>query len=405
MTTILEEAKALEGDIVADRRWLHEHPEIGFDLPQTTAYVADRLREIGLEPEEIVPGGLVATVGDPASKRCFMLRADMDALPLREETDLPFASDNGFMHACGHDAHTAMLLGAARILKAHEADLAGCVKLMFQPDEEGTAPEEVCGNEAMINAGVLESPRVDAAAAIHLMPLTFKRGEVATRCGTAFSSIDDIDIAVHGRGGHGSQPHQTVDPFNIACHLYLAFQNLIAREQDPTEQCVISFGAINGGAAANVIPGDVRMLGTLRTVSEDTRARMKKRMEVLCDGIAAAFGGSADVRFLRGVPSVHNDPALTDELVGYVEDLTGARVTMMDKPMSGSDDMSAVSQAVPTTYFLLGTGTEDEGVRFPVHNARTTFDESVFVEGAALTATVAMRWLAARAHENGEIDG
>ena len=257
----------------------------------------------------------------------------------------------------------------------------------------------------MINAGVLENPHVDAAAAIHLMPLTFKRGEVATRLGTAFSSIDDIDIVVHGKGGHGSQPHQTVDPFNIACHLYLAFENLIAREQDPTEQCVISFGAINGGTAANVIPGDVHMLGTLRTISETTRAHMKERMEALCAGIAAAFGGSAEIQFLRGVPSVHNDPALTDELIGYVEAMSGAPVSMMDKPMSGSDDMSAISQAVPTTYFLLGTGTEDEGVRYPVHNARTTFDESVFAEGAALTATVAMRWLEARAHENGEIDG
>ncbi|WP_270296795.1 M20 metallopeptidase family protein [Eggerthella sinensis] len=405
MTTILEEAQALEGEIIANRRWLHEHPEIGFDLPQTTAYVAERLREIGLEPEEIVPGGLVATVGDPSSERCFMLRADMDALPIAEETGLPFASSNDYMHACGHDGHTAMLLGAARILKAHEAELAGCVKLMFQPDEEGTAPDEICGNEAMINAGVLEDPRVDAAAAIHLMPLTFKRGEVATRLGTAFSSIDDIDIVVHGKGGHGSQPHQTVDPFNIACHLYLAYQNLIAREQDPTEQCVISFGAINGGTAANVIPGDVHMLGTLRTISEHTRARMKERMEALCDGIAAAFGGSAEIQFLRGVPSVYNDPALTDELIDYVEAMTGAPVSIMDKPMSGSDDMSTISQAVPTTYFLLGTGTEDEGVHYPVHNARTTFDESVFAEGAALTATVAMRWLEARAHENGEIDG
>lgn len=216
MTSVLEEARALEDDIVADRRWLHEHPEIGFDLPQTTAYVAERLREIGLEPEEIVPGGLVATIGDPSRGRCFMLRADMDALPLREETELPFASQNGYMHACGHDTHTAMLLGAARILKAREADLPGCVKLMFQPDEEGCAPDEICGNEAMINAGVLENPRVDAATAIHLMPFDYRRGEIATRPGTGFSSIDDIDIVVHGKGGHGSRPHQLVDPFNIA---------------------------------------------------------------------------------------------------------------------------------------------------------------------------------------------
>ena len=403
--TILEEAEALADDIVANRRWLHEHPEIGFDLPQTTAYVADRLREIGLEPKEIVPGGLVTTIGDPSRGRCFMLRADMDALPLREETGLPFASQNGFMHACGHDAHTAMLLGAARILKAHEAELDGCVKLMFQPDEEGTAPDEICGNEAMINAGVLEDPHVDAAAAIHLMPFDFHLGEVATRPGTGFSSIDDIDIVVHGKGGHGSRPNQLVDPFNIACHIFQGAQNLIARELDPNDQAVITFGAMNGGTAANIVPDDVRMLGTLRTVDEGTRARLKKRMTAMCEGIADAFGGSAEVQFLRGVPSVHNDPALTRELIGYMEELTGRPVTILDKPISGSDDMSVISQAVPTAYFVVGTGTEDEGVRYPVHNARVVFDESVFAEGAAMTATMALRWLAARADGKGEIDG
>lgn len=403
--TILEEAEALADDIVADRRWLHEHPEIGFDLPQTTAYVADRLREIGLEPKEIVPGGLVTTIGDPSRGRCFMLRADMDALPLREETGLPFASQNGFMHACGHDAHTAMLLGAARILKAHEAELDGCVKLMFQPDEEGTAPDEICGNEAMINAGVLEDPHVDAAAAIHLMPFDFHLGEVATRPGTGFSSIDDIDIVVHGKGGHGSRPNQLVDPFNIACHIFQGAQNLIARELDPNDQAVITFGAMNGGTAANIVPDDVRMLGTLRTVDEGTRAHLKKRMTAMCEGIADAFGGSAEVQFLRGVPSVHNDPALTRELIGYMEELTGRPVTILDKPISGSDDMSVISQAVPTAYFVVGTGTEDEGVRYPVHNARVVFDESVFAEGAAMTATMALRWLAARADGKGEIDG
>lgn len=405
MTTVLEEARALEGEIVADRRWLHEHPEIGFDLPQTTAYVAKRLREIGLEPEEIVPGGLVATVGDPSSKRCFMLRADMDALPLREETGLPFSSTNEYMHACGHDAHTAMLLGAARILKARESELPGCVKLMFQPDEEGTAPDEICGNEAMINAGVLENPRVEAAAAIHLMPVDYRLGEIATRPGTGFSSIDDIDIVVRGKGGHGSRPHQLVDPFNVACHIYQGAQNLIARELDPNDQAVITFGAINGGTAANIVPDDVHMLGTLRTIDEGTRTHLKERMTTMCQSIAHAFGAEADVQFLRGVPSVYNDPLLTDELIGYVEELTGRPVTLLDKPISGSDDMSVISQAVPTTYFVVGTGSESEGVHYPVHNARVVFDESVFVEGAALTATVALRWLEARAHENGEIDG
>lgn len=400
--SILEEAQALHDDIVADRRWLHEHPEIGFDLPQTTEYVANRLREIGLEPKEIIAGGLVATIGDPSSGRCFMLRADMDALPLREETGLPFAATGEHMHACGHDAHTAMLLGAARILKAREAELPGCVKLMFQPDEEGTAPDEICGNEAMINAGALQNPRVDAAAAVHLMPLDYRRGEIVTRPGTGFSSIDDIDLVVHGKGGHGSRPNQLIDPFNIACHIYLGAQNLIARELDPNDQAVITFGAINGGIAANIVPDDVHLLGTMRTIDEDTRAHLKERMTAMCHSIAEGFGGTVDVRFLRGVPSVWNDPELTEELIGYVEELTSSPVTILDKPISGSDDMSVISQAVPTTYFVMGTGSEEEGVSYPIHNSRVVFDESVFAQGAALTATVAVRWLEARARNEEE---
>ena len=391
---LLEEAQALRGDIVADRRWLHEHPEIGFDLPETTAYVAQRLHEIGCEPEEIVPSGLVSLIGDPSAGPCFLLRADMDALPLEEEADVPFASSNGAMHACGHDAHTAMLLGAAHILKRHERELGGCVKLVFQPDEEGTAPEEVTGNGAMIAAGVLENPPVEAAAAIHLMTVDYARGRVYTRLGTAFSSVDDVDIEIVGKGCHGSQPQHGIDPIAIAAQVFLALEGLIAREVDPTEQCVLTFGSIHGGSAANIIPDTVNLLGTLRTVSEATRSRMKERIASLAGNIAEGFGGSATVRFFRGVSSVYNDPALTEELIGIIEDRGIAEVELLEKPLSGSDDMSAISQAVPTSYFVLGAGSAEEGYVYPVHSPRIVFDESVFAQGAALTATVAMEWLA-----------
>lgn len=389
------EAEALREDIVADRRWLHEHPELGFDLPETTAYVAKRLRDMGYEPEEIVPSGLVALVGD-ASGPCFLLRADMDALPLKEEADVPFAATNGRMHACGHDAHAAMLLGAAQMLKNHEADLGGCVKLVFQPDEEGTAPDETTGSGAMVAAGVLENPAVGAAAALHLMTVDYARGRVYTRLGTAFSSVDDIDIQIIGKGCHGSQPQHGIDPINIAAHVFLALENLVARETDPTEQCVLTFGSIHGGAAANVIPDAVCMLGTLRTVSESTRSRMKERISELCESMAEGFGGRATVRFLRGVPSVCNDPALTEELIGYVEEEGVAEVSLLEKPIAGSDDMSVISHEVPTCYFVLGSGSAEEGFAYPVHSPRIVFDESVLSQGAALAATAAMRWLAAR---------
>lgn len=395
MEDLYARAQALKDDLVADRRWLHEHPEIGFDLPQTRAYVQRRLAEEGIQTDEVA-GGVVGLIGSPDAGPCFMLRADMDALPMAEQTGLPFAATNGCMHACGHDGHTAMLIAAARLLKEREDDLPGCVKIMFQADEEGTAPGEICGNEAMIRAGVLENPPVVAASAVHLVPVDFARGEIATRKGCAFSSIDDIDIAVRGRGGHGSQPWQTVDPIPIACRILLGIQNLAARETDTADAAVITFGRIEGGSAANIIPDSVHMLGTLRTVAEETRRHLQQRIAEIAENIARAFGGEADVRFLRGVPPVHNDPALTEELASYASALIGRPITELEAPVAGSDDMSVISQAVPTTYFLLGCGTPAEGVTHPVHSPHAVFDESVLAEGAALLATVAFQWLAAR---------
>ncbi|MFR1638141.1 MAG: M20/M25/M40 family metallo-hydrolase [Eggerthellaceae bacterium] len=205
---------------------------------------------------------------------------------------------------------------------------------------------------------------------------------------------------MHGKGGHGSRPHQLVDRSHRLPYLLRRAEPHRARAR-PNDQAVITFGAINGGTRQHR-SDDVHLLGTLRTIDEGTRAHLKERMEAMCRGIAEGFGGSVDVRFLRGVPSVYNDPDLTDELIGYVEDLTGRPVTILDKPISGSDDMSVISQAVPTTYFVMGTGSEDEGVRYPVHNSRVVFDESVFVEGAAMTATMALRWLEARARDDKE---
>ena len=305
MSTVIDEAKALQEQIVRDRRWLHQHPELGFDLDETCAYVRGRLEEMGYEVSSPCQGALLAQVGDPAAGPVFMLRADMDALPVQEATGLDFASTNNNMHACGHDTHTAMLLGAAKILKDHEAELKGCVKLLFQPDEEGVAPVEYCGGDAVLEAGVLENPHVDAVAALHVQALEFDAGAIYTRKGTIFSSIDDIDVRITGRGAHGSTPHQGIDP----CHIYQGFQNLIAREVDPTQTCVATFGKIESGRAANVIPDSASMLGTLRTQDAGVRQGFKEHAQRMVKSIAEAFGGTATVDFLRGVPNTYNDPA------------------------------------------------------------------------------------------------
>lgn len=393
MATVTEEAKALQEQIVTDRRWLHQHPELGFDLQETCAYVRGRLEEMGYEVSEPCEGALLTQVGDPAAGPVFMLRADMDALPVDEATGLPFASTNGNMHACGHDTHTAMLLGAAQILKDHEAELKGCVKLLFQPDEEGCAPVEYCGGDAVLEAGVLENPHVDALAALHVQALDFEAGGIFTRPGTIFSSIDDIDVRITGCGAHGSTPQQGIDPINIACHVYQGFQNIIAREVDPTQTCVATFGRIESGRAANVIPDSASMLGTLRTQDAQVRAGFKEHAQRMVAGIAQAFGGTAEVSFQRGVPNTYNNPALTEELTGYAAEIFGEPVQELEAPFPGTDDLAILSQEVPTTYFILGTGTLPGHEGCGMHHPNVDFDESVFWKGSALLAGCALTYL------------
>lgn len=394
MKGIIEEARALQDRIVEDRHWLHRHPEIGFELGETVSYVRRRLEEMGYEVASC-GGGLTAVAGRGEGP-CMLLRADMDALPLAEETGLDFAADNGSMHACGHDTHTAMLLGAARLLKDHEGELPGRVKLMFQPDEEGDPAAAITGGQAMVEAGVLENPHVDAAAALHINTPSYPAGSVNTRCGTMCSSIDDIDIAITGRGAHGSRPQEGIDPIAIACHIFLAIEGYIAREVDPNDLCVATFGSIQAGHAANVIPETAHMLGTLRTQDPAVRARFQERVPELAAGIARAFGGSAEVSFLRSVPVTVNDPALTRELSAYAEELFGEPVGEIAHPNMGNDDLAFVAERVPTTYFYLGA-TVPEAAEWGMHNPHVVFDESVLWRGAALLANSAWEYLAARA--------
>ena len=397
MREVWEEAQELQDQIVADRRWLHRHPEVGFALDETSAYVRRRLEEMGYEVREVCQGGLLAQVGNADRGPCVLLRADMDALPMPEESGVSFAADNGCMHACGHDTHTAMLLGAARLLKNHESELAGCVKLMFQPDEEGAPAWETTGGEAAVGAGVLENPQVDAVAALHVQAPWLPAGAVATRPGTLCSSIDDVEITVTGRGAHGSRPHEGVDPINIACHIYLAIQSFLTREVNPADVCVCTFGSISAGEAANVIPETAHMLGTLRTQDPAVRALFHKRVPELCAAIARGFGGEAAVRFLRGVPVMVNDEALTAELSGYAEELFGEKVVPIERPSTGTDDLAFFSEQVPTCYFYLGAATpEDVENGYGMHNPHVVFDERVFCKGAALLANSALEYLARR---------
>jgi amidohydrolase len=382
---ILERALELKTEMIENRRFFHSNPEIGFDLPVTTGRVKEILESLGYEVKSIGKSGLSATVGKPGST--FLIRGDMDALPMAEETEIEFKSENGNMHACGHDIHTSALLGAAKILKEREAELKGTVKLMFQPCEE-----MVMGARDMVLNGILEDPKVDAAMALHVVhkPL----GTVGYSKGSACASSDVFTITITGKGAHGAASYLGVDPINVAVHLHLALQVLNSRETHPDDMVVLTIGMISGGAAANIIPDTVVMKGTIRTMNSDTRDFMKGRLLDISESVAKTFRAECKVEFLsEGVPPMVNDESLTEEITGYIDELLGAGTTYEIPRMTGSEDFSVISEKVPSLLLWVGTGSEEEGFPYGVHNPKVTFNEDAIHKIAAIYAECAIRWL------------
>ena len=296
--SLYHEAEAIRETIIANRRYLHQIPELGLELPQTAAYVEEKLKEMGYEPKRIGSSGVVATIGKGNGK-CFLIRADMDALPVVEDADIDFKSTNGNMHACGHDCHAAMLLGAAQLLKAHEDEIEGTVKLMFQPAEETME-----GAKMMIEGGILENPHVDAAMGAHVftsMPMPV--GSVALMgAKMRMAGSDWFTIYITGKGCHGAMPNTGVDPLNVMSHIHIALQAINARELDPMDNLVLTVGQMHGGQTSNVIPNEAMMSGTIRTLKNETRATVKARMEAIVASIATAFGAEARVEWGAGCP-------------------------------------------------------------------------------------------------------
>ncbi|MDW2799948.1 M20 family metallopeptidase [Clostridium boliviensis] len=388
MSDILFRAKELESYGIAIRRQIHKNPELGFDLPKTIGLVETELISMGYKPVRCGTAGITVTAGKPG--RTFLLRADMDALPMKEETGLEFASENEYMHACGHDIHTSALLVAARILKEREEELQGTVKLMFQPCEEGVA-----GALDMVRAGVLESPFVDAAMALHVVH--GKYGSVGYSWGTACASSDVFAITVKGKGGHGAAPHNCVDPINAAVHMHMALQAVNSREVHPDEMLVLSICEIHGGTASNIFPETVVMKGTIRTMNPKVRSFAKDRLVQIAKQTAAVFRAEAEIEFLHeGVPPMKNDTILLQETTGYINRILGEGTCYELPRMTGSEDFSVLSQLVPSVLYWVGTGSEEEGYPYGVHDPRVTFDEKSLHKMAAIYAGTAMEWLRER---------
>ena len=394
---ILREAKALQEEIKAHRLWLHTHAETGFDLTETKPYVKSALMKMGYTVQECGKAGLVTTVGKPGGK-VLLLRADMDALPIAEEADVDFACKNGRMHACGHDMHTAMLLGAAKILKAHESELDGMVKLMFQPAEEIFE-----GSKDMIASGVLENPRPDAALMIHVaagMPLP--AGTVVVSApGVSAPAADYFTIRVHGKGCHGSAPQNGIDPLTAAAHILIALQEIHARELSASDEAVLTIGTFHAGEAGNVIPDTATMGGTIRTYDEKTRAYLKERMTAIAKNVAEAFRASAEVSFGSGCPTLVNDKDLSEKVTGYLKDLLGASHAFTTAELNGgkpargggSEDFAYVSHEVPSLMLALAAGEPSKGYPYPQHHPKVKFDERVLSTGAAVFVDCAIQYM------------
>lgn len=385
MNEFLSRAKELEPKLREYRHYLHQHAEAGEDLPNTTHYVMEQLKAIGLEPMEICPSGVTALVQGAYPGKTILLRADMDALPMGETNDLPFKSKTDAAHNCGHDMHTSMLLGAAQMLNERKGELHGNVKLMFQPSEE-----IFTGSRKMIRAGLLENPKVDAAMGMHVMLDTDVPSlNYGTGCMT--SSCDGFKITVHGVGCHGAMPELGIDPINVGIHIYQAFQNLVARESPSSERVILTFGAFNAGAVANIIPGEAVLMGSLRTYNKELRAKLVKRMHEICEYTGKAFGVQVDYTVLSDVPSTYSVPSLTEELAGYAEEITPGFVKIRNYIITPSDDFAFISEQVPAAYFALGVRVE--GCKVQHHNPGVLFDESGLPYGAAVHATCAFNWL------------
>lgn len=383
-------ALELKDEIIEDRRFIHAHAETGLDLPETKAYVIEKLKEYGITPVEC-GYGVTATLGHGG--KVLLLRADMDALPMPEESGEPFACKSGqAAHACGHDFHAAMLLTAARMLKENEDALKGMVKLMFQPAEETFE-----GSKNMIEHGILENPEVDAALAYHVSPGKMPVGlYMYNDKDTMMYSVDGFRITVKGKGSHGAYPHAGVDPINIGVHIHLALQELIARESDPSHACVLTIGKFEAGTAANIIPDTAVLEGTIRTNNKDARALLVRRMKEVAAKTAEMYNGTAEVTMISEVPPLVCDTEMTDEIVSYMNAMDIPGLTPYPGvSASASEDFAVIAEKVPSTFMYLSAGFMDERGEYPAHHPKVQFNEEVCPIGAACLAECAVRWLAA----------
>lgn len=397
MKELLKQAEALAPQLTDDRRWLHAHAETGFDLTETYRYIWKALTEMGYAPRRCGRCGIVADVGD--GERFVLLRADMDALPIREEAEVPFACQDGRMHACGHDMHAAMLLGAARLLKAREQALPGRVRLMFEPAEE-----ILSGAVDMLADGLLAGGEPVAAFMLHVLTnLDLPVGTaIVSAPGVSAPAAAFFRIGVQGKGCHGAMPHTGVDPITAAAHIVLALQQIQTREMAMGDSAVMTLGLLQAGQSANVIPDRAEMAGTTRAWDDGVLELLLRRAEEIARGTAQVFRAEADFAVTSSTPTLLNGEAQSAMALEALQGLLGEEMALLSSRMggdgrksNGSEDFAAVSHAVPSVMIALAAGRPQDGHSYPAHNPMTTFDEAALPVGAAAYAALALAALMA----------
>ena len=390
MNTI-EKVKKIEDYIIKCRRDLHKIPELGMELPKTASYVTKELKNMGIEVfEGIGISGVVGIIRGSQEGKTIALRADMDALPIKEQTGLEFASTNDNMHACAHDTHTAMLLGAAKVLSENKDEIHGNVKLIFQPGEEGLG-----GAKYMLDDGAFKNPNVDAVLGLHAGNLTdAPKGSIAVCYDKMMACMDRFLIKLIGKGCHGAYPETGVDPVVMTSYLLSSIQSIVSREIGATDSAVVTIGKIHGGNSFNIIPDYVELEGTVRAVDQNTREKIAKRLEEIVKGISFAMRGSYEFDYKFGYPPLVNDKKFTENFIFSAKKIMNEEdIIVMTKPTMGSEDFSFYLQEIPGTFVFLNNPREIDGICYPHHNAKFDIDESFLKRGTSLLVQGALDFL------------
>ncbi len=387
----LQEAMKLKDEIVKFRRDFHRNPELGMEESRTSKIVADYLTALGLEVKTGVANtGVVGLLRGDKDGPTVGLRADMDALPIKEQSGVEYASTvEGKMHACGHDGHTSILMGAAKLLSQHKDEIAGNVKFIFQPAEEGPG-----GALPMIEEGVLENPKVSAMFGLHINTTSGGAGQIEYGSGPRSAGTGTARIKIKGFGGHGAHPHKSVDAIMASAHVLTTLQTIISREIDPLEPAVITMGTINGGYRHNVIADEVKMTGTIRTLNEEIRKSMPERFDRIIKGVCQSLRCEYELDYTLGIPSVINDVDMTNIVRDAGVDLLGEDNTIeVTKPSMGGEDFCYFSQSVPSSFFRLSARSEEKGCTYPGHHPKYNFDEDSIPYGMAMFAQIVIKYL------------